>query len=140
MCVDGRFSKIRSCTNVNIYGFRVKHSTELQLLHMVHNFTSSINKKIRTDAVLLETFDKVSHHYLIDYYGVKTSILQWISSFLNVRTQFVTCNGSHSSTVDVISGVPQGAILGPLLFKYTLMICLNALYPPVVYLPMTVFV
>ena len=104
------------------YGFRTKHSTELQLLRTVHDFTSSLNEKVRTDAVLLDlskAFDKVVHHYLIlklKYYGIRHQILQWISSFLNGCTQYVICNGAQSSPTDVISGVPQGTVLGPLLF------------------------
>ena len=63
------------------YGFRTKHSTELQLLRTVHDFTSSLNEKVRTDAVLLDlsnAFDKVVHHYLIlklKYYGIRHQIL-----------------------------------------------------------------
>ena len=69
--------------------------------------------------MLSKSFDNVVHHYLIlklKYYGIRHQILQWISSFLNGRTQYVTCNGSQSSPTDVISSVPQGTILGPLLF------------------------
>ena len=104
------------------YGFRTKYSTELQLLCIVHDFTSSLNEKVRTDAVLLDlskAFDKVVHRYLLlklEYYGIRHQILQWISSFLSGRTQYVTCNGFQSLSIDVISGVPQGTVLGPLLF------------------------
>ena len=69
------------------YGFRTKHSTELQLLRTVHDFTSSLNEKVQTDAVLLDlskVFDKVVHCYLIlklEYYGVRHQISQWIFPF-----------------------------------------------------------
>ena len=104
------------------YRFCTKHSTELQLLRTVHDFTSSLNEKVQTDAVLLDlnkTFDKVVHRYLIfklEYYGVRHQISQWILSFLSGRTQYIICNGSQSSPIDVISGVPQGTVLGHLLF------------------------
>ena len=84
----------------------------------VHDFASSLNEKVRTGAVLLDlskAFDKVVHHYVIlklKYYGIRHQILQWISSFLNGRTQYVICNGAQSSPTNVISGVPQGTVLG----------------------------
>ena len=104
------------------YGFCTQHSTELQLLRTVYDFTSNLNNKVRTDAVLLDlskAFGKVAHRYLIlklEYYGVRNQILQCISSFLSGHTQCVTCSGSQSSPIDVISGVPQATVLGPLHF------------------------
>ena len=52
----------------------------------------------------------------LEYYGVRNQALKWISSFLEERTQRVVCGGYTSDSVNVISGVPQGTVLGPLLF------------------------
>lgn len=66
-----------------------------------------------------KAFDKVSHRHLkfkLEYYGVRNQALKWISSFLEERTQCVVCGGYTSNPANVISGVPQGTVLGPLLF------------------------
>ena len=66
-----------------------------------------------------KAFDKVSHHHLklkLEYYGIRNKVLKWISSFLQERTQRVVCGGYTSDSENVISGVPQGTVLGPLLF------------------------
>ena len=74
------------------------------------------------DCILLDfskAFDKVPHKRLLtklDYYGVRGDILAWIEEFLSSRSQKVLVNGKDSTEARVLSGVPQGTVLGPLLF------------------------
>lgn len=64
-------------------------------------------------------FDLINHRILIlklKHYGFRGNVLSLISSYLQHRSQFVDINRNHSLTKQVISGVPQGSILGPFLF------------------------
>ena len=83
---------------------------------------SSADKGKRIDMSILDfskAFDMVPHARLmgkLESYGIRGDVHRWISTFLSHRTQKVVLDGFHSDTVTVDSGVPQGTVLGPILF------------------------
>ncbi|MCW4309230.1 MAG: reverse transcriptase family protein [Candidatus Thiodiazotropha endolucinida] len=104
------------------HGFRARRSCETQLLTLVHELAESIDRRRQMDLIILDfskAFDRVPHQRLlakIHHYGVRGQTYNWIQSFLADRSQQVIVDGSTSDKAPVISGVPQGTVLGPLLF------------------------
>ena len=104
------------------FGFITGRSTMLQLLKVMDIWTEILDQGGSLDAIycdFMKAFDKVPHGrliYKISKYGIDGNILGWIQNFLSGRTQTVTINDSKSKAAKVTSGIPQGSVLGPMLF------------------------
>ena len=104
------------------YGFRSGRSCEQALLNAQNTLLDSLTKRQISLLLLIDfskAFDMVDHSILLkklDHYGIRGVALKWMESYLCNRQQFVTVNGSDSTMESIRYGVPQGSILGPLLF------------------------
>lgn len=108
--------------SVSQHGFISGKSCITQLLEFLEDVTESIDNGKDVDIIYLDfckAFDKVAHRRLLlklEKYGIRGKILAWIKDFLSHRQQRVVIKGEVSDWKDITSGIPQGSVLGPILF------------------------
>ena len=104
--------------------YRKYHSTETAILKIQNDILTSLNNKKMTALILLDlsaAFDTINHNRLLrrlkDRYGILGTPLAWLNSYLKNRFQFVAIDTFTSDSKSLDTGVPQGSVLGPLLFS-----------------------
>ena len=108
--------------SMNSHAYRKNLSTATALMQLVDELHSATEKNQISQLLALDqkaAFDLVSHNILIDklrIYGCSTKTIQWMRNYLDYRSQYISVGSHHSKIVSTCRGVPQGSILGPLLY------------------------
>ena len=106
----------------NQFGFRKKNSTVYALTQITETIKESIDGGKYGCGIFIDlrkAFDTVNHEILLlklEHYGIRGDMLNWFKSYLSGRKQYVSINGKSSELLEINCGVPQGSVLGPLLF------------------------
>lgn len=119
-----RHLKLNNLFNNKQSAYRQHHSTETALLKLHNDILMNMHNKKVTALTLLDlsaAFDTIDHTLLLDtlssFFGLKSIALSWINSYLSNRSQCINITGTLSESMSIPYGVPQGSVLGPLLFS-----------------------
>ena len=116
------FLSIHNCIYELQFGFRKNHSTTHALINLTEDIKNSLDNNIFTCGIFIDlqkAFDTVDHNILLnklEHYGIRGKANEWFKSYLSNRKQYVSINGFTSNEAEMHHGVPQGSVLGPLLF------------------------
>ena len=120
---DELMTRTRHKLNENQHGFMPHKSCTTQMLTFVDSLSLSINENVRTDVIYFDfakAFDSVNHDIILSklkhQFDIDGTFLKFLRNYLIDRKQRVVIGGTRSDEINVKSGVPQGSILGPLLF------------------------
>ena len=123
------------------YGFRSMHSTELAALELIDRITTKLDNNeipINIYLDLSKAFDTLDHDillYKLSYYGIKGVSLKLIKNYMSNRYQYIELNDTKSQNLPIKTGVPQGSILGPLLFLIYIndIALVSNIFQPIIY-------
>ena len=104
------------------FGFQENHSVDHALISIIEAIRNTLDDRKYVCGVFIDfqqAFDTVNHDILLsklEHYGIRGTPLMWFQSYLSDRYQYVSINGESSNLMQITCGVPQGSVLGPLLF------------------------